>query len=590
MQRETGAARTKRLYFAAVAISFVVALGALMVGVRRLPIPTLWKGVPRFEATRAFNLTKELSKGFPNRVPWRPERKGAASFIKKHLASLGYEPRTIEFGEVIGGRQLEGLEDIYAVLPGTELKDEFVVVLAHYDVTDTTVEGAADDGSGVGTVLELARIFKQGPAPKRNIVFLLTDSEEFGAFWGAHKFVERFPDVGRIVAAISLDFVAPGEQRDIMVLVDGLKTGYAPLWLRELTLGAIRSVPYPADDMKNAVEFVQRAILIPPSDHGAFLAAGVPSVNLFGRSSDFAYEMGTVHHTPEDNMGNLRVESFAPYGKATEIALRSIDALPPLLASSDLRESSYWKISDDYYITGTASRLIQICLFFPFVVFVVNRFSSLRRRPRHQLARILKNEAKNFALLFASFLAGYAFIRKLPDLKIITKYEMFPATQKSEILYRPEYLVLALVLAVITVLYVLLSRLLASRADRVIVNPIDRETRKSLLGAILGVVVLLAFAKNSYLGTLLLLPPAYLWMFMKANRRFDSRVLNGALFLGGLVSFIAVCIALSAIFHVGVFYWYLFLAVSYGLISVYAAILAFMVIAVGIRILRNLIL
>jgi hypothetical protein len=116
------------------------------------------------------------------------------------------------------------------------------------------------------------------------------------------------------------------------------------------------------------------------------------------------------------------------------------------------------------------------------------------------------------------------------------------------------------------------------------------QIRHALLGIILGIVTLLAYLKNSFLGSLMLLPPAYLWMFMKHNRRFDSRLLNSFLFVGGLASFIAICLAMTTIFYVGVFYWYLFLAVSYGLVSVYAAILAFAVITVGIRILRNLIL
>ena len=178
----------------------------------------------------------------------------------------------------------------------------------------------------------------------------------------------------------------------------------------------------------------------------------------------------------------------------------------------------------------------------------------------------------------------------LPDLKIITQYELFPATQKSVILYKPTYPALLLVFALITVLYLMLSRIFLKPRDEASTNTVEREIRHTLLGIILAAIVVLAFARNPWLATTLLLPPAYLWMFMKSSRTIDSRVFNGLLFLGGLVSFIAICIAMTMVFHVGIFYWYMFLAISYGLISVYAAILSFAVLTVGIRILRNLVL
>lgn len=583
----------KRFFALSILVSAILIAITLVLGLRKIPDLQVWTGKPQFDASHAYNLARQLAQGYPNRVPWRPERQAASDFLKRQFKHLGYDVSTIPFDEVIGGVKVTGLEDIYATLRGKDFPDEYVVVLAHYDITDTTVEGATDDASGVGTVLELARLFKKGPPPRRSLIFLLTDSEEFGAFWGAHSFVKKYQNASKIIAAVSLDFVAPDKQRDIMVLVDGLQTGYAPLWLRELALKSIRIVPFEAVDTQNLLEFVQRSILIPPADHGAFLSAGIPAVNFFGRSEDFTYQMSKIHHTPLDNLDHLRPESFVPYGSGTEILLRSIDAMPQFSIDPNLRTSDYWKLSDNYYLTGFSSHLIHFFLFVPFAMYVGILFYSLwlLKRPRRpQITRILRNEAKNFTLLLVSFLAGYGLLKTLPDLQIITKYEMFPATQKSLILYRPEYVALALVLTFIIVLYFLLSRFFASRDDQAGANPVDIQIRHSLLGIILGIIVLLAFLKNSYLATLLLLPPTYLWMFMKKSRRLDSRLFNSLLFIGGLVSFIAICVVMATIFHVGVFYWYLFLAISYGLISMYAAILALAVVTVGIRILRNIVL
>lgn len=591
MRRTRKLASPKNVFFGSVIIATVAIVLAALTGIRPIPKPEVWKGTSKFRAENAYEWTRKLAKDFPYRVPWRPERAAAAKFLKGELKKLGYEVSTIEFDEIIGSQHVKGLENIYAILPGKTFKDEYVVVLAHYDITDTTVEGATDDASGVGSVLELARIFKEGPAPQRNLIFLLTDSEEFGAFWGAHNFVKQFPHARQIVAAVSLDFVAPNEQQDILVLSDGLKNGYTPLWLRELALQSIRAVPYPAADTKNFLEFVQRALLIPPADHGAFLMAGIPALNLFGRSTDFTHQMAKIHHTPADNMENLRLESFVPYGAAAEILLRSIDAMPALATSPSLRESSYWKVSDRYFITGRASKLIHYLLFAPFIVYVTLLFGSFKWRRRSHVLKVIRQEARAYGLMFVSFLAGYVLLRHLPDLKIIAKYEMFPATQKSEILYRPEYLAIALIFVLVIALYVTLSRFFGDKAKRMASNALDARIRHSVHGVILGAVIFLAFLKNSYLGVLMLLPPAYLWMFMKSGpRRANSRLLNGLLFFGGLLSFIAICLIMAMVFHLGVFYWYLFLAISYGLISVYTMILAFAVITVGIRLLRNLIL
>lgn len=562
-------------------------------GLRKIPATQLWKGERLFNTENAYNWTKTLAKGFPNRVPWRKENKDAAEYLKGEFRKLGYRPQTMEFSEVIANRQVKGLENIFVTLPGTEYKDEYVLVLAHYDITDTTIEGATDDASGVGVVLEMARIFKLLPAPKRNFIFLLTNSEEFGAFWGAHHFVNRFPFIKQVVAAVSMDFVAPLKQDQIDVLSDGLHSGYTPIWLRELALSSIRAVPFKAGDTKHIVEFAQRALQVPPSEHGAFLKARVPAFNLFGRSEDFYFEMHKVHHTPLDNMEHLFKESFTPYGQAVEIILRTLNQYPALLGKEDLKNPEYLKLSNAYYLRGWSILCVQYLLLVPFLVYVLLLLYSLRKFKKDEVLFVFKQELKDVSVLFASLLVGYVSIRLLPTLNIIEKYELFPATQKSELLYNPRYLVLGLVVLVIVVSYFLLSRILKTqplKKFRVLeknTDPKVMQIRHSVLGIVLGAFAIMGFAQNSYLSTLLVLPPSYLWMFMRNNRNLDSKLLNSLLFLGGLSSALAVSIAVTMIFSLGVLYWYLFLAMAYGLVTFYTVIVAVAIITVGIRVLRN---
>jgi len=81
--------------------------------------------------------------------------------------------------------------NVLGYLEGTDLKDELIVISAHYDHIglnpngpDKVFNGADDDGSGTTAVLELAEAFtegkKHGNGPRRSILFLLVVGEEKG--------------------------------------------------------------------------------------------------------------------------------------------------------------------------------------------------------------------------------------------------------------------------------------------------------------------------------------------------------------------------------------------------------------------------
>ncbi len=75
-----------------------------------------------------------------------------------------------------------------------KLKDEFVIIGAHYDhigVTksnsdDNIANGANDNASGTATVMELARYFGGAKSNKRSIIFALFTAEEKGLLGSKH--------------------------------------------------------------------------------------------------------------------------------------------------------------------------------------------------------------------------------------------------------------------------------------------------------------------------------------------------------------------------------------------------------------------
>ena len=80
--------------------------------------------------------------------------------------------------------------NLLAKIPGTERPDEYVFYSAHWDHVgkakqpnaegDDIFNGAWDNASGTAGLIEMARAFKAGPAPKRTVVFLHVTAEEQG--------------------------------------------------------------------------------------------------------------------------------------------------------------------------------------------------------------------------------------------------------------------------------------------------------------------------------------------------------------------------------------------------------------------------
>jgi hypothetical protein len=82
--------------------------------------------------------------------------------------------------------------NVIGMVEGTDLKDEYVILTAHYDhlgMRDTVIYyGADDDGSGTTAILEMAEAFAKakssGKGPRRSVIFMTVSGEEKG-LWGS---------------------------------------------------------------------------------------------------------------------------------------------------------------------------------------------------------------------------------------------------------------------------------------------------------------------------------------------------------------------------------------------------------------------
>ena len=203
--------------------------------------------------------------------------------------------------------------NVAAVLPGSDVqrKNEFVIYTAHSDHLgigtpingDAIYNGAADNASGTGSLIELARAFASLPrAPGRSILFLAVTAEEKGLL-GSDYFA-HFPTVpaSSIVANLNMD--VPGlfyEMKDVIPLgAEHSNLGdNAAAAARRLGLAMV------PDPMPEQVFFIR-------SDQYSFVRAGVPSLNVeFGYTATdpridghkFVNDwIAKRYHAPSDDM------------------------------------------------------------------------------------------------------------------------------------------------------------------------------------------------------------------------------------------------------------------------------------------------
>ena len=103
----------------------------------------------------------------------------------------------------------EGREEVVsAIIPGTDLKEETFVLVAHL-FEGISKQGANDNNSGSACILEVGRclvqLIKKGivPPPRRTILFLWVPEIS-----GSIKYLEKFPEVARsLIGGINMDVV-----------------------------------------------------------------------------------------------------------------------------------------------------------------------------------------------------------------------------------------------------------------------------------------------------------------------------------------------------------------------------------------------
>ncbi len=222
--------------------------------------------------------------------------------------TLEKEERILKGENVLG--YIEGRDE--------ELKDQLVIVSAHYDHLgkrgeDAIYNGADDNGSGTSTVLDIAEAFsiaqKEGMGPRRSILFLLVSGEEKGLL-GSEYYAEHpvFPLENTIVN-VNVDMIGRVDEKHeknpnyiYVIGADRLSTELHDINENMNQKYANIELDYTFNRKNDPNRYYYR------SDHYNFAKKGIPAIFYFsGVHKDY--------HMVTDTFDKINYEKTAKIGK-----------------------------------------------------------------------------------------------------------------------------------------------------------------------------------------------------------------------------------------------------------------------------------
>ncbi len=542
-----------------------LALAALLAAAFAQPIPpvALNAAPPQFDAARALTDTLTLVNDYPDRVVGSQINTDARRWIIRRFIDLDLPVGTLPFTVIVASQDRAGMQ-VWAASPGES--DEIILVTTHHDTPPKDNLAFADNAAGVAVMLELARIFS-AEAHHRTLIFMASDSQVYGPAWGAENFAEDFPDTGKVVAVLDLNYLDPRADR-ITLGSAGYRVGYAPLWLRQVSREAVESAGLSVAESAGWREYFARALPFATLDSAMYLRANLPAVSfsMTPASSRYGDITPTYVSTPVDHL--------MPLGRAAETWVRTLDALaqPPASSMADFR------LDGAHVLPGSVAGWLQLLLFAP--LFLATAIVWGKERPGWEE---LKPEFMVLTAIVVIGLDGYAVAYVLVNLGWLPRYELFPAAPGDPFLLQPAgWAALVVAGAMAFFGWFTFRRGGWGRYADMLEIPYRRAT---LLIFFSGAVFFF-WQINAYTVSALLGPAAYLWLWIEPRSTFQGKFLNVILVLAGALPF-AACVSVAVSQSpVGPWWWYLSLGAAYGFFPLIAVAAFIFFTALLLRFLR----
>jgi hypothetical protein len=379
--------RRRSWWMGAVALAALV-LVAIASTVSMVPTAPLGAEAPAevFSAGRAMTHIEAVADD--PRPVGSAEHAEARAYLVGVLGSLGWRTEVqqsvgmFDFGGD-GTQNMAAVANVIATKPGGSDATGTVLLTAHYDTVPGS-PGAADDGIGVGVLMETARALNTAGAVRNDVVILLTDAEEPGLH-GAEAFVrERAEALGPTVV---LNHEARGASGPPITFRMSSPNG-------ELLDALSQASGASAESSTEAVF----ETLPNDTDFTPFSRAGLHGYDT-GIAADGAY-----YHSPLDDPAHLSTASLQQMGDTTleltrELAGRDLAAIAE--GEEEIVTTLPWGLFR--YPQGLEVPLALGTLFLTAVLVWL-----LRRRGALTLPRVALSALASVVFLVATGAAGYA--------------------------------------------------------------------------------------------------------------------------------------------------------------------------------------
>ncbi len=263
-----------------------------------------------FDPDRALAHVYHLAETIGDRPAGTIGEQLAAGWLAGQFAALGYDVRIQPFPLYRYGVPLIGM-NVIATRAGLP---EYGVLYAgaHYDTVERIPgfayggPGANDNASGVGVLLEAARLY--ATAPLTPTLTLIAFGGEEDGLAGSRYYVTQLPVGAQFLAQGMLNF-------DCVGVGDELRLYYQ----QERDRAFAETLPVDADQ-------IQR-LRSGSSDHVAFSDAGIPAVLFNMHSEDGA--CGRNYHQPTDTYDTVERAAIERTGEAAVRAIQHIMEIAP---------------------------------------------------------------------------------------------------------------------------------------------------------------------------------------------------------------------------------------------------------------------
>ena len=250
----------------------------------------------------------------------------AAKYIEQQFSKIGLKPfNGSSFRQAFKhiNKRSEKKEEltlfnVIGLLEGTTLKEEFVVVSAHYDHLgrknigegDLIFNGANDNASGVSAMIMLADYFKKTKINKRSILFIAFTAEEMGLV-GSNHFGKTI-SAETIIAGVNIEMI--GKESPF-----GPKTAWLTGFNRS-DFGKIIQKNLSSSNYKLYPDPYENYRLFFRSDNASLARLGVPA-HTFSTSP---MDKDLDYHKVSDEAETLDVKTITETIKAIATGIRSI--------------------------------------------------------------------------------------------------------------------------------------------------------------------------------------------------------------------------------------------------------------------------